>query len=109
MMSRLLLRAGLGARPARKTVQSLARPAMVKCMSTSSTKKEESVVDIIKEFGALPFAGFASAILVGKELFMVNEEVLVLGIFSGVIFYGYVTLYDSVNQDFADYASDIKK
>eukprot|EP00472_Partenskyella_glossopodia_P008023 CAMPEP_0197524926 /NCGR_PEP_ID=MMETSP1318-20131121/10371_1 /TAXON_ID=552666 /ORGANISM="Partenskyella glossopodia, Strain RCC365" /LENGTH=263 /DNA_ID=CAMNT_0043078027 /DNA_START=84 /DNA_END=875 /DNA_ORIENTATION=+ len=82
---------------------------MVKCMSTSSTKKEESVVDIIKEFGALPFAGFASAILVGKELFMVNEEVLVLGIFSGVIFYGYVTLYDSVNQDFVDYASDIKK
>jgi len=65
-------------------------------------------MDIVKEHGLMTTIGFGSAILVGKELFMVNEEVLVLGIFSGVLFYGYTTLYDSINESAEEYKNTIR-
>merc|ERR1712146_170666 len=78
------------------------------CRTFATTKKEESMVDIVKEYGLVTTAGLGSAILVSKELFMVNEEVLVLGIFSGVLFYGYVTLYDSISESAEEYKATVR-
>mmetsp|Transcript_7978 Transcript_7978/g.11311 ORF Transcript_7978/g.11311 Transcript_7978/m.11311 type:complete len:283 (+) Transcript_7978:29-877(+) len=104
MLSRAL-RSGLS-RSVRRAPPQLAAPCL-RLMSTE-TKKEESFMDIVKEHGLMTTIGFGSAILVGKELFMVNEEVLVLGIFSGVLFYGYTTLYDSINESAEEYKNTIR-
>uniref|UniRef100_A0A7S4DXD2 Uncharacterized protein n=1 Tax=Lotharella globosa TaxID=91324 RepID=A0A7S4DXD2_9EUKA len=74
----------------------------------STQKQEESIMDIVKEHGTMTFLGLGGAILVGKELFMVNEEVVILGLFSGVCFYGYVTLVDDITASMNDYAANIR-
>jgi len=56
----------------------------------------------------MTFLGLGGAILVGKELFMVNEEVVILGLFSGVCFYGYVTLAEDVTASFNEYTEGIR-
>jgi len=71
-------------------------------MSSGEQKKEESIADIVKEYGVAPFAASVGAVLVGKELFMVNEEVLVMGIFGSLVFYSYTLFYDSINETFDD-------
>jgi len=76
---------------------------------SSEPKKEDSIMDIVKEYGTVPLVGLGSAILVSKELFMVNEEVVVLGCFSTVVFYLYVTLYDPITETFMSYRDGIKK
>lgn len=65
-------------------------------------------MDIVKEHGTMTFLGLGGAILVGKELFMVNEEVIILGLFSGVCFYGYVTLVDDVTASMNEYSANIR-
>eukprot|EP00467_Chlorarachnion_reptans_P005639 CAMPEP_0114505562 /NCGR_PEP_ID=MMETSP0109-20121206/10922_1 /TAXON_ID=29199 /ORGANISM="Chlorarachnion reptans, Strain CCCM449" /LENGTH=281 /DNA_ID=CAMNT_0001684015 /DNA_START=51 /DNA_END=896 /DNA_ORIENTATION=- len=92
----------------RRAAAALSASSSTRIRLMSTAKKEESLVDVVKEYGPMSFVGLGSAILVSKELFMVNEEVLVLGIFSGVIFYGYVTLYDDVSGSIAEYSDGIR-
>lgn len=71
--------------------------------------KDETFLDIVNDYGALPFFGGVAAFAMSKEIFLMNEEVLVLGIFSSVIFYTYTALGDSIQGEIQDYINGINE
>jgi len=64
----------------------------------SESKENPDLATVLDKYGLMTTVGLGAAALVTKEIFIVDAEVLVAGIFATVVGYGYVTLGDSIRD-----------